>query len=47
MMIEGYAVPHTVEAEAEAARFIMDLGRDAANSNASGERPAGFQAQNE
>ena len=45
MMIEGYAVPHTVEAEA--AGLIMDLGTDASNSNASGERPAGFQARNE
>ena len=45
MMIAGYAVPHTVEAEA--ARFIMDLGRDAANINASGERQASLQAQNE
>ena len=45
MMIEGYAVPHTVEAEA--AGLIMDLGRDAANINASGQRQAGFQARNE
>lgn len=45
MMIEGYAEPHTVEAEA--AQLIMDLGTDAANSNASGQRPAGLQARNE
>ena len=45
MMIEGYAGPHTVEAEA--ARLIMDLGTDGSNSNASGQRQASFQARNE
>lgn len=45
MMIVGYAEPHTLAAEA--ARLIMDLGTDAANSNASGQRQAGFQARNE
>ena len=45
MTIAGCAEPHTVEAEA--ARLIMDLGTDASNSNASGERQAGFQARNE
>ena len=44
MMIEGHAEPHTLAAEA--ARLIMRLGPDAANSNASG-RQAGFQARNE
>lgn len=45
MMTAGYAEPHTVEAEA--ARLIIGLGTDAANSNASGQRQAGFQARNE
>ena len=45
MTTEGYAEPHTVEAEA--AQLIMDLGPDASNSNASGQRQAGFQARNE
>lgn len=45
MMIEGHAEPDTVAAEA--ARLIMDLGTDAANINASGQRQAGFQARNE
>ena len=45
MTIEGYAEPHTVEAEA--AGLIRDFGTDASNSNASGQRQVGFQARNE
>ena len=45
MMIEGHAEPDTVAAEA--ARLIMDLYTDVSNSNASGQRQAGFQARNE